>query len=1144
MTMCVRQAARRGRLAACLAVGLVVLALATPAVAQTVTGRISGTVTDSSGGVLPGATVTVTNEGTGLSRASVTDTSGAYLFTNLPLGVYSVEASLEGFTTTRQTGYQLYADGRLTANFNLAVGGLAETVSVTAVTGETVNVVSGELSRTVDGSQVRDLALNGRNYLQLVSLVPGAVLTNDDQLDLATSLSVTGQSVNGSRGNANNLNVDGGNNLDSGSNGSQINNVGIDFIGEVVIKTSNFSAEYGRNSGASINVVTRSGTNRYDGSIFEFFRHDSLDAKNFFAPRDAAGEKIGARLRYNNFGGAIGGPIMRDRLFFFAGQEHKYIRRQTAPTRRSMPTTAEINGDFSLRLRGADGIVGTADDGFLRDPQSGLPCTAADRSGCFPGNRIPANRITQDGRALASVYNAMLGLASEFNNFPVGNNAVFQLDNPFDYRQEIIRLDYKINEAHSVWGRYLHDDYDLIEPLGTFSGSNLPTTPTNRLRPGTSYQTTHTWIARSNLINEAKVNASWNGQRIPPVGENWKRETFGFAFPQLYEGGWFENGIPHVDVSGLANFRGPAFALMSPTTDIAVQNTTTWIKGDHSLKGGFKYIRNRKDQNGRPAYLGQINFNPGGNPNSTNQAFGDLLLGNFRTYSEASDDPVGFFRFHQYEAFLQDNWRVNSRLSLELGVRYQFAPPIYSQQNNLVNFDPRLYDPAQAVRINPTNGTIVPGSGYRFNGLIRAGDGIPSDQQGRVRLVTGGDFDRIPTGAPRGLYDGEHLFMPRVSFAYAPTDDGRTSIRGGFGLFYDRPEGNIVFSSVNLPPILTLSQYDNGNLANPSGGTPSALAPLAGISVIDPNLRTAYQAQYSVSVQREMWTGYFFEVSYVGNKGRNLLWNPNINQVSFDRLAANAALPANQRTAENAMRPYLGYTTISQRQSDAVSNYNGLQFYMTKRRGDFTMTGGYTLSKVETNASGFGDNPEGVLEDRLFNYGPASYDRRHVVIGTGQYRVPFMRDRQDILGSIVGGWEFSAIMRIQTGQYLTATGNTSIGGRRADYVDGQAIDLSRDQRGPAQWFNTSAFVSAPDTRRGNAAVGMIQGPGRYTWDMSMRKKFRVTSDVRLGVQADLFNAFNWVNFNNPNTNVSAADFGRINSAGPARQVQFGIRLEF
>jgi hypothetical protein len=1104
---------------------LVAAVLATtglPARAQTIAGQISGTVTDESRGVLPGVAVTVVNDGTGLTRLAVTDDRGSYVVTNLPIGTYSVVAELEGFKRVEQTGYVLTADGRITANIMLEVGGMAETIQVTGAVGETVNTTSGEIARVIDGTQIRELALNGRNYLQLTSLIPGAAVLNDDQIELATSLSVTGQSINGSRGNANHLTVDGGMNLDSGSNGSQINNVGIDFIEEIKIQTSNFSAEYGRNSGASVNVVTRSGRNQIFGSGFGFFRHESMDAANYFSPLDAAGNPIKAKLRFQDFGATAGGPIRRDKAFFFVGQEYKYIRRDTPPVRRSLPTTAELNGDFSARLG----------SNVIRDPVTGLP---------FPGNVVPTDRITPDGRAIAAVYARMQQLAAAFDDRPVGNNATFQLDNPFDWRQDIVRLDYRINDSHSVYGRYIHDKYDLIEPLGTFSGSNLPTTPTNRLRPGTSYQAAHTWIMSSSLVNEAKANASWNGQRIPPVGDTWRRDTYAFAFPLLFEGGLYTEGIPNVDVSGFANFRGPAFSLLSPTTDIAVSNKLTWIRGGHSLKGGVQVIRNRKDQNGRAAYLGAVNFNASGNPNSTGHAVADVLLGNFRTYTEASGDPVGFFRFTQYEAFVSDNWKMLPNLSLEVGVRYQYGTPIYTQQNNIVNFDPRLYDPAQAVTVR-ANGTLVPGTGNRYNGLIRAGNGVPEDQQGRVPNHNDPVLLSVPAGAPRGLYDAEHRFAPRISLAYSPGVDGRTAIRGGFGVFYDRPEGNIVFNAVNNPPFLQTAQYENGNLANPSGGTPAALAPFGELLTIDPNLSTAYQMNYSVSVQRELRSGYFVEAAYVGNKGRNLLRFPDINQATFEALTANAALPAAQRLSVNALRPYSGYSSIRHRLSDAVSNYNALQLYAAKRQGDLRLTGSYTLGRVLTDASGFGDNPEDPF-NRAFNYGPASFDRRHIFVATYTYSIPFLRDRRDVVGLALGGWEVSGITRAQSGQYLTVTGSTSIGGRRADYLGGQ-INLPRGDRDESRWFNTDAFAPAPDTRRGDSQVGMVQGPGRYYWDLSFRKKFPLAGNTRLGVQADVFNLFNNVNLNNPNTNFNSADFGRINSAGPARQVQLGMRLDF
>ena len=421
---------------------LLVATVCSLAAAQTITGRISGTITDANGAAVPGVTVKITNEATQQARTATTDSNGFYVVTNLPVGIYTLSVEHQGFKQSRKTGYNLVADGRLTVDFALETGAVTETVEVTAAAGETVNSVSGEIARVIDQDQVQDLALNGRNYLQLTSLIPGAPLLNDDQLGLMTSLSVT-QPINGSRGNANSLSVDGGFNLDSGSNGSQINNVGIDFIREVNIKTSNFSAEYGRNSGASVNVVTRSGGNQFHGSVFEFLRNDKLDANNFFNnSRNVARPS----LRYNNFGWSLGGPIIKDKFFFFGGMEWKYIRRFTNATLQTIPTRAERRGDFSARA-----------NVFLKDPTKTGACNATTQTACFPNPKvIPANLLTPDGRAIAAVYDAMEKQAVSYTDTPTANNALYQQPNPFDFRQEIIRLDYRVNEKHTLYGRYIH----------------------------------------------------------------------------------------------------------------------------------------------------------------------------------------------------------------------------------------------------------------------------------------------------------------------------------------------------------------------------------------------------------------------------------------------------------------------------------------------------------------------------------------------------------------------------------------------------------------------------------------------------------------------------------------------------------------
>ena len=1120
---------------------------------QTVVGRISGTVQDANGANVPNATVKVTNHANNFERTVSSDENGFYTVTNLPVGTYTIEAEQKGYKKALVSGQNVTADARLTVDLKLEAGEISETVEIVAAGGETVNTTSGEVARVVDRQQVQNLALNGRNYIQLLSLVPGVALLNDDQLELTTSLATNNQSINGNRGQTNNVTIDGGFNLQSGSNASQINNLGIDYIQEVKIQTANFSAEYGRNSGAQVSLVTRSGGNDFHGSAFEFLRNDKLDARSFFAP-------VRPTLRFNNFGYSFGGPIFKDKLFFFGGQEWKYIRRLSAAQRRTVPTLAELGGDFSLRLRGPDGVVGTADDGVLRDPNNaantcvapvitnGVVTTAAVRTGCFGGNTvalrniIPTNRITPDGLAIANVFRTSIGLATAFVNSPVGNNVTFQQPNPLDYREDLLRIDYRINSRHTLYGRYIHDKNVLIDPFGTFITTQLPTIPSLRQRPGTSIQISHSWMVTANFINEAKATGAWVAQRIPPSGELWKRETYGFQFQQLFlNGGRFENSIPDTTINGFASFFGAARSLVSPTTDINGSDTITWVRGSHTLKTGMSVTRNRIDQNARTTYAGQVDFSTGSNTRTTNQSFADALLGNFRTYSEQALDPLGFFRFTQTEAFVADSWKVNRKLSLELGMRYQFGQPIYTQANNLANFDPSLYDPAKAVTILANGNIDTTKGGNRFNGLVRAGNGVPPEELGRV---PGGDSAAVlavPTGAPRGLYEGHHYFMPRVGFAYSPFDDNKTSIRGGFGMYYDRIEGNLIFPSLSNPPYATSAQFQNANLSNITGGSTTA-APFAQINAVNPDLDTPYTMSYSLSVQRELPHGIFAEAAYVGNLGRHLIRQPDINQPTFDQLLAN--IPPGPNVNVNALRPYKGYTAIRMRLSDATSNYHGMQLYAAKRTGDLLMTTSYTWSKVLTDASGFNDNPEDPF-NRKFNYGPATFDRRHVFALTYTYTLNMFARTRGFTRAVLHGYEISGITRLQSGPYLTvtATGNSVFGNRRADCVSSDAL-FPDGQRGPNSWARREAFAAAPDTRRGTCGAGTLLGPGAQTWDFSLRRRFSLTEQFKLQFQADIFNAFNRTNFRDLENNLSSAAFGTISTSGPPRNIQFGLKLTF
>jgi len=1073
--------------------------------AQTSFGRISGTVTDPAGAVIAGAQITIRNQDTQFTRTVKTDNNGFYTATELPIGTYSVEASQEGFRPQQRQGLAVVADARLTVNVQLELGNVTQSVEVVAQNTETLNTTSGEIAHVIDTKQVQNLALNGRNYIQLMTLVPGAVVTNPDQFAITTSLSSTQQTINGNRSDTNNLTVDGAYNQVAGSNGSLMNNVSSEFIQEVKLQTSNFSAEWGRMSGPAFNIVTKNGTNQFHGAAFEYFRNDLLDARNYFSAQKT-------KLRFNDFGYNVGGPIIKDKLFFFVGEEWKRLRQQATPTRLTVPDTAELNGDFTGQKQ-------------LFYPGTTTP---------IPGNNI-SSLMTADGRAIANVYRTMSGLGTTFINAVTPNNLTVAPQNPFDFREDLVRLDYTINDKNTLYGRWIQDYNQLIDPFGTFSNSNiLPTTPTLRMRPGQSFLIAETWLPTPHIVNEARANASWASQHIPPYGNYWQRSTYGFQFQQLFNGGEYDNGIPYATITGLAGFQGPNFALMSPSTDIQFSDTVSITMGNHLLKAGGVFIRDRVDQNGRPYYTGNIAFNASGTPTSTGNALADALLGNFKSYSEASADPVGFFRFSQPEAFVQDSWHASQKLSLEIGVRYQYMQPMYTVANNMANFDQALYNPAQAVKLN-TNGTIVPGSGNPYIGLIAAGNGVPTDQQGRVPgSTTNPLFKVIPTGAPRGLYSPGNLFAPRFGFAYAA--DAKTVVRGGFGIFYDRPEGNLTFSQVNLPPFLQVPEYDNGNLSNITGGSPGAgVQSLA--SAINPNLKYTSTYQYSFSIQRELPESILLQTAYVGNLGRHLLREPNINYPDLTGVAAHPSY------STNYFNPYLGYGSIQQYQSDSTSNYNALQISASKRAGSVVFTAGYTWSKALGDSSGEGDNIED-WQNRHFNYGPLSFDRRHTFTGTFVWQLASLRNQNAIMRQALGGWQLSGVIRLQTGGYNSVVATTPTGTRRANYVSGPILVSNP---GPNQWVNPAAFATPATGVFGNSGTGLVEGPGLQSYDFSLAKHFPIKERFDLKFQGDFFNLFNitnFQNFSNSNLTVGNSNFGTITSAYPPRNVQLSLKLSF
>lgn len=1095
--------------------------LSSPARAQIMTGRISGLVTDTTGHVMPAISVILAQETTGAQRETITDEGGFYVFTNVPVGSYAVRVTVAGFRPMTKTGHVLVADGRLTVDVRLEPGPLTEAITVTAA-GELINRTSGEIARVVDRTQVEALALGARSSVQLFTIIPGAPLVTVDPIGQTTNGMGT-QPINGNRGDANNLMVDGGFNLSQANLGELTSSVGLDFIQEVKLQTSNFSAEYGRQLGAAINIVTRSGTNELGGGVSQFFRHEALDARHPFASETD-------RLRLGHIGWTLGGPIRRGRVFFFGGQEWRRIRRDTTPVRRTLPTRAQRRGDF----RDVPGA--------LLHPGTQEPIADRDLSAL----------ITPEGRAIAAVYDAMEALAVSYVDQAIPNNAVFQPASEFDFRQDMARIDYQAADRHTFSARYLHDAVRLRDPFGSNIESSLPNAPTVRKRPTDGLLLSHAWVIAPSVMHESRVNFGWYRAHTFLQGDAWQRRTYGFSYPQIFDDGRYDNGIPDVVIAGYTGFKGPSATLWFDASDFTFNETLTVQHRRHTVKTGALIVRATNDQIGRATDLstGAVVFDPVDHPQTTGHAFADALMGAFRTYTEQSAMPLVRFRLLSAEAFVSDHWRVSDRVGLEIGARYQRLRPLSATGDALSTFDPALYDPARAVTVNP-DGTVVPGSGDPYNGMIRAGGGT----RGRGGAANT-SWEAVPAGVARTLWPAASRVAPRVSAAYALSRDGRTSLRGGFGVFYEMVRGDMTQRASANPPFLQVVQFEYGNLANPAyvadprrainptpGAMPATATGVLGtIAAVDRHMQPPSSTSYSVGLQRELRHGLLVEAAYVGNAGRRLTWRPDINRVPFDTLAANAALPSDQRQSINALRPFKGYGSIRQYRAEARSNYNGLQLYASRRRGNLHATASYTWSKVLTDASMSTTDPED-LDDLVFNYGPATFDRRHVFVGTYTWRVPWLRDRGGMLGATFGGWELSGIIRLQSGPSLTVTANTAIGLRRADYPGG-AIALPHDDRTSDRYFKMEAFARPPDDRRGTAGVGTVQGPGLQLWDMSMRKIMAVGRRVTLQLQVDAFNALNHTNYLDLNTEVTSPAFGSLSSAAPARSLQIGTRLSF
>jgi len=1128
---------------------VLLLGLSTPGLAQELAATLTGTVTDASGALVPAATVVVHNNETGIDVRSVTTTNtGNFNITNLPAGRYTVTVKNAGFQTYVANDVILNVAEKHTLDVQLKTGKTSETIEVTAEN-TAIQTTTAEESGTVTGDQVRELALNNRNFEQLILLQPGVANQLPDKVGfgLANNTSI---SVNGARTGANNYTVDGADINDSGSNGTLLNTPSIDAIQEFTLERSNYDAAFGRSGGGQIVVATKTGTNQFHGSAYEFNRNNFYNANTFGGRASiAAGNPLSASNtvpieRYNDYGFTFGGPVAipklyqptRNKTYFFWSEEW---RKASTPGTNDMnvPSPAELGGAFTSPIPVAPaGCVTTVGGTSTINPSCYSKNAAAYLAAFMVPN--PANN---------SAENQLITNYSELNNF----------------RQDIIRLDQNIGDRVRVFGRYMEDVVPQNAPYSLWGGGNYPGVETTSINaPGRNLVLNATATISPRVVNEVEfvdawgaINADLSGIANSPSFNS--QLTNNTAYKDPY------GRAPNVSISGLTGLGNGSAPYFERNIDKNIFDNLSIQHGNHTIRTGFTAMWMQKTENG-DAGAASFNFSDtNGNP-----AFANFLLGQADSYSQVSKDTIPHLRYLNFEVYVQDDWKITRRLTLNVGIRYSYFPSPTDSNNTLNNFDPILYSAANAAVIDPATGkmTGLTAAGNPVNAATYANGLIfPSGAACTAAQAIGPTVTCSPFGS-RVNPNSNNNWGPRLGLAYDPFGDGKWAVRAGLGLFYDRTLNGIweqnafqdpplvqTTTVTNTPLTSNLNLFD-APLAGSLAGPP--LGPTHLVTTGTPTFKVPGYLDYNLSVQHEIMRNTVLEVGYVGTKGTHLLGDVDLNQPT---VAARLADP----TADvNAIRPYLGYGAITARLPVFTSNYNSLQVSLNRRFSKgLTLEVGYTWSKfLDTNPF---DRSLAVYDtyDYKQSYGPSTLNTPQMLVVSYVYDLPFHRNQSGLSGRVLGGWEFSGITTIQSGQSTTITQSTDPFGAfpnglgmlsPGDTVQRRADQIG-DPNGPktaAEFFNTAAFAPAAG-HFGSSRPGAILGPGLQVWDMSLIKNIKFAERVGLQLRLETFNTFNHGNPSGIDTNVSdsklyggGGTFGTVTGWHDPRNVQIGAKINF
>ena len=1154
--------------------------------AQGLTAQISGTITDSGGGVLPGATVVLKNAGTNASRETVTGADGTFQFPDLLAGKYDISVTMNGFKTCEQKGIPLASTERAGLRaIALEVGGVSETVTVQAEA-VTVQTTTAARSGMITRDNIEDISLKGRDVAGMLKLLPGVIDTANREAPGWGSMG-GGLSINGRT--SFNFSYDGVTNKDTGSNSGNYAAPALDSIGEVRVQTSNFQAEYGRSSGATITVVTRSGTKDWHGSAAYYKRDDSLNANEYNRKVACAGGQTTQcsppLYQFDNEAWTLGGPVLipgsefnksRNKLFFFFSQD---IVQRTDPgglNERRMPTALERRGDFSQSFDVQGRLL------FIRDPQ--LPGSCSLTSGgpaCFPGNVIPANRQNATAQALLN----MLPLPTIPQNAN-GNNYTFQTVQDWPRNDQVLRVDWNVAPKTTAYGR-LQWGYEKRAGGVSFLGAagGWPQMATKYEIDTVSYVNTLLHTFNNTTFSEFTIGVNWSHQYTTPFDDAALASNQVSAnlpgFKQFYPAANPLNLLPQATFTGGPPGTIPSFGyeqrfgFFGFNAPFTITGNLTKLMGAHNLKTGLFIERTTRPAQRSSSFNGTLSFNTdGSNPLNTNVGYANALLGAVTQYQESNAHPSAHGLFTNTEFYAQDNWRMKRNFTVDAGVRFYVISPTQSNGDQVAQFEPdkwssgaapQLYQPAISngtrVAVDPLTGQtyplvylnrLVPNSGDFYNGML------------------------VTEGTPQKT--SPFRVAPRIGFAWDVTGDGKTSVRAGAGAFYDRYQDDNILDLIELPPLL-LTYTTNYTtipelLSSPLTATTTAVRRIT-------NFIPPVVYNWSAGVQRDIGWRLVADIAYVGNAARDQRADRPINgqpygyayqPTSLD--STNVSGGITQPLPNDYLRPYRGWSAITQREFTGYGDFHSIQMSVNRRRSSDGLSVGaaYTYQIFNKNLTTIDPFYTGDIEQRYYNRSGNDQTslRPHVLILNYSYDVPNLSRKWDNLltKALADNWQVSGITTITSGRYqalnysysnaptgtLTGTGGIDTPGSRPDIVCDP--NIPRGDRTFERQFNVDCIKPPSDKYRlGNSSGDEYLGPGYWNVDVSFFKHIPMGGAKRLQLRFEMYNAFNnnqWTGTNttanfdfNTGALLNATTVGRLNgNTNSARRIQLGARFVF